>query len=166
MSRALYMAEEIVQTKLGEVSILQMKEYDIPLYSSDLEHDQAITSTIYKIKEQFKEADGVIFITAEHCSSLPACLKNLIDWVSRPLGKELKHYESFDHKPLGIITFSTGRGGVKCAEHLRSIAANCGFLIMPYAMVLSEFDKISKEEVEYKIYQFTQKFETFIKKVI
>src|SRR4051812_11922623 len=56
----------------------------IPLFNQDLESnfpDEAKT-----LKEKVKNADGIIFVTPEHNRSIPAALKNAIDWCSRPYG--------------------------------------------------------------------------------
>ena len=38
------------------------------------------------MKDEIAAADAVLFVTPEHNRSIPAALKNVIDWVSRPYG--------------------------------------------------------------------------------
>ena len=39
---------------------------------------------VTRMKEQIRAADAILFVTPEHNRSIPAALKNAIDWASRP----------------------------------------------------------------------------------
>ena len=73
------------------------------------------TPAVTRIKEQIAAADGVLFVTPEHNRSIPAALKNAIDWASRPSGKS-----AFKGKVGAIIGTSRGR------SRPRSRRAICG----------------------------------------
>src|SRR5262245_29702909 len=57
---------------------------DLPLYNQDLEAD--FPAAAKRVKAEIDAADAVLFVTPEHSRSIPAALKNVIDWVARPYG--------------------------------------------------------------------------------
>ncbi len=90
-----------------------------PLFNQDLEAD--FPAVVRTAKDIVEAADGVLFVTPEYNRSLPGVLKNAIDWVSRPWGKN-----SFNRKPTGIVGASPSPLGTAVAQSdLRHIA---GFL--------------------------------------
>ena len=90
---------------------------DLPVYNQDL--DPAPPQPVVRLKEQITAANGLLFVTPEHNRSLPAALKNALDWASRPYGKNL-----WAGKPAGVMGTSPGAIGTACAQqHLRNILA-------------------------------------------
>jgi chromate reductase len=90
---------------------------DIPLYNQDIEHQMPEAAA--KMKSIVAGAQGVLFVTPEHNRSLPAALKNAIDWGSRPRGHNV-----WQGKPCGIVGTSPSAAGTALAQqHLRNIMA-------------------------------------------
>ena len=90
---------------------------DVPLYNQDNEHN--MPEPVARLKQQIADAQGVLFVTPEHNRSIPAALKNAIDWGSRPWGKN-----SWVGKPSGIVGISPSSAGTSMAQqHLRNILA-------------------------------------------
>lgn len=56
---------------------------EIALYNGDDETANGIPERVQEIAGMIEEADGLLFATPEYNFSIPAALKNLIDWVSR-----------------------------------------------------------------------------------
>jgi chromate reductase len=98
---------------------------DLPMYNQDLEADgwpQAAT----RLKDEIASADAVLVVTPEHNRSIPAVLKNAIDWAARPSGKSV-----WGGKPVAITGASPGAIGTAIAqEHLRGILGNQAALVM------------------------------------
>jgi len=89
---------------------------DLPLFNQDDETNP--TPPVLRIKQQIRSADGVLFVTPEHNRSIPAALKNAIDWASRP-----PNDSAFSGKVGAIIGTSRGRLSTALAQsHLRTIA--------------------------------------------
>lgn len=89
---------------------------DLPLFNQDEETNP--TPAVTRLKQQIRAADGVLFVTPEHNRSIPAALKNAIDWASRP-PKET----AFAGKVGAIIGTSRGRISTAVAQsHLRTVA--------------------------------------------
>ncbi|GAK03687.1 fumarate reductase, flavoprotein subunit precursor [Geomicrobium sp. JCM 19037] len=86
---------------------------DLPLYNQDTENTP--TDAVVNFKAEVKSADAVLWVTPEHNATIPAALKNAIDWLSR-VDKVMIG------KPSWIIGASMGTlGSVKAQAHLRDI---------------------------------------------
>jgi chromate reductase len=91
---------------------------DLPVHNPDSDADQPVAAR--KFKARIEAADGVLFVTPEYNRSIPAALKNAIDWASRPYGKN-----SFAGKPVAVAGASVGNIGTAVAQqHLRNILAH------------------------------------------
>jgi chromate reductase len=97
---------------------------DLPLYNQDLE--ASLPETVVRFKHEIEAADGVLFVTPEHSRSIPAALKNAIDWGARPWGKN-----SWTGKPAAITGTSPGAIGTAVAQqHLRHVLGILGMVVM------------------------------------
>lgn len=107
-----YALKEIAKDKLA-LNIVPLD--DIPMYNQDREND--LPEPVVRLKKTVAEADGVLFVTPEYNRSIPAVLKNAIDWCSRPSGKGV-----WPGKPVAIAGTSYGAIGTAVAQsHLRSV---------------------------------------------
>ena len=60
---------------------------------------------------------ALLFVTPEHSRSIPAVLKNAIDWAARPYGKN-----SWRDKPAAVIGTTTGVISTAVVQHhLRAV---------------------------------------------
>lgn len=85
-----------------------------PLFTQDLERNP--TAEVRTFKEKIKDSDAILFATPEHNYSIPAMLKNAIEWGNRPAEDN-----SWEGKPAAIISASASpRGGARAQLHLRT----------------------------------------------
>ncbi|HKA74508.1 MAG TPA: NADPH-dependent FMN reductase [Xanthobacteraceae bacterium] len=98
---------------------------DLPLYNPDLEAE--LPASVARFKSELASADGVLVVTPEHNRSIPAVLKNAIDWGGRPYGQN-----SWAGKVAAIAGTSPGAIGAGMAQqHLRQILGSfLGVLVM------------------------------------
>jgi chromate reductase len=97
---------------------------DLPMYNQDLE--QPSPAPVARFKSEVEASDALLFVTPEHNRSLPAVLKNAIDWGARPYGKT-----SWPGKPAAIT--GTSGGAISSAiaqQHLKAVLANQGLHVM------------------------------------
>ena len=95
---------------------------DLPIYSYDYDPDYPEVGR--KFKHDIEGSDAILIVTPEYNRSVPGCLKNALDWASRPWGTN-----SFANIPSAVIGASPGAiGTAVCQQHLRSIL---GFLNSP-----------------------------------
>jgi chromate reductase, NAD(P)H dehydrogenase (quinone) len=82
--------------------------------------------SVVRFKAEIAAADGLLFVTPEHNRSIPAVLKNAIDWGARPYGRN-----SWNGKPAAITGTSPGALGAALAQvHLRQILGTLGALVI------------------------------------
>jgi NAD(P)H-dependent FMN reductase len=58
---------------------------DLPFYNEDLDAD-AVPQPAQRLRDCVADADRVLVVTPEYNGTMPAVLKNAIDWLSRPYG--------------------------------------------------------------------------------
>jgi chromate reductase, NAD(P)H dehydrogenase (quinone) len=81
--KLLTIASDIARKKGVEVMIIDLAEFEMPLYSGDIEDKQGAPIVANKLKELFNNVDGVIISAPEYNFSVSGVLKNALDWVSR-----------------------------------------------------------------------------------
>src|SRR5271167_1654777 len=72
----------------AEVTLIDLKDFPLPLFDQDLEAAQEPPEAATKLKRLFIDHDGLLIASPEYNSSITAVLKNAIDWVSRPAPNE------------------------------------------------------------------------------
>lgn len=78
---------------------------------------ESVTSEVTSFKGALDKADGIVIATPEYNRSIPAPLKNAIDWTSYPTSKN-----SWADKPVFVMGASTGAIGTAVAQyHLKQI---------------------------------------------
>lgn len=97
---------------------------DLPIYNQDAE--SPLPAPVARFKNDLARADGFLFVTPEHNRSIPAVLKNAIDWGARPYGQN-----SWNGKPAAITGTTPGAIGTAVGQaHLRQVLGVLGALVM------------------------------------
>lgn len=118
------LAQAIARLAEGRVEAKLVQLDDLPMYNQDLE--SPLPGSVARFKAEIEEADGLLFVTPEHSRSIPAVLKNAVDWGARPYGKN-----SWGGKPAAITGTSPGAIGTAVAQqHLRQVLGDLGALVM------------------------------------
>jgi len=88
---------------------------DIPMYNADI-HEAGLPAPVAAFLDAARAADGVLIASPEYNRSVPAVLKNAIDWASK------SPPQPFDDKPVAIMGASRGvLGTIMANHHLRQI---------------------------------------------
>ena len=74
-----------------EVINLDLNDFDLPLYSIDVENEQGFSEDLLALNETVELSDGIIISLAEHNGAYSAAFKNAFDWLSRIDGKVWKN---------------------------------------------------------------------------
>jgi NAD(P)H-dependent FMN reductase len=115
----------------AEVTLIDLKDFPLPLFDQDLEAEQGIPENGKKLKKLFSDHDGLLIASPEYNSSITAVLKNAVDWVSRPAPNE-PPLVGFKGKVATLMSISPGAlGGLRGLVHVRSILGNIGVIVLP-----------------------------------
>ena len=77
------LAKEVEQILGGRASVEYLDYSDVPLMNQDIEFPAP--EAVSRVRERVAEADALWIFSPEYNYSYPGHLKNLIDWLSRPL---------------------------------------------------------------------------------
>ncbi len=102
----------------------------IPFYNGDVE-EEGMPTAVAEFRAGIRAADALLISTPEYNSSVPAVLKNAIDWASRPVAGQppLVWYAG---KVAGLMAASPGAlGGLRGLAHVRQILSGIGVIVAP-----------------------------------
>jgi NAD(P)H-dependent FMN reductase len=123
---------DIATQQPGEVSyeLVDLAQHDLPLLNEETPaaigayanpHTQAWAATIARF-------DGFVFVTPEYNHSMPAALKNAIDYL----------FAEWSDKAAGFVSYGL-HGGVRAVEHLRLTLAEVKVPCVRTTVALSLF---------------------------
>lgn len=95
---------------------------DVPFYNEDIDVADNVPAAAAKLREAANASDGFLFFSPEYNGTIPAVLKNAIDWLSRPYGAG-----AFTGKPVVVVGTAFGQyGGVWAQDDTRKAVAIAG----------------------------------------
>lgn len=119
------------------VTLVDLRQYPLPVYDGDLEAAEGLPENAVRLKEFFKKNDGIWIASPEYNSSIPGPLKNMLDWVSRSSDGEAP-LEAYTGKVIALSSASPGAlGGMRGLVHLRSMLGNIGAFVIPGQVAIS-----------------------------
>ncbi|MBA9002417.1 NAD(P)H-dependent oxidoreductase [Thermomonospora cellulosilytica] len=99
---------------------------ELPFYNEDIDTEAALPEQAARIRAAAAEADALLLFSPEYNGTMPAVLKNAIDWLSRPYGAGAIH-----GKPVAVAGTAFGRyGGVWAQEEIRKAAGIAGATVL------------------------------------
>jgi chromate reductase len=98
-----------------EMTLTQASSFGkFPIYNADDQDASGIPAEVQAWCEAIRAADGVVIVSPEYNWSIPAGLKNAVDWASR------EKAVCFKDKPVALQSASGGQvGGARMQYHLR-----------------------------------------------
>lgn len=105
----------------GEVTYVDLRDYPMPIYNLDEHERNGFDPNALAFQGLLTEHDGFLIASPEYNGSLPAALKNAIDWASRP-SEKYPRSAVFSGKFAAMMSSSPGSlGGVRSLSHLRGV---------------------------------------------
>jgi chromate reductase len=124
-----------------EYRVLDLNDFEMPLYSTDLENEKGQPEAANNLSELFDEYDGFVVSLAEHNGSYSAAFKNTYDWLSRINGKVWRS------KPMLLLSTSPGgRGGKTVMEAALNTFPRMGAVVTGYFSLPSFNMNFDQEE--------------------
>lgn len=132
----------------AKVTLLELADFDIPMYHADLEA-QGTPADVIRLKEILWQHSAWIICSPEYNGSYTALLKNTIDWASSPVNGNPDWQDGtkcFRGKVVGMLSASPGAlGGLRAQSHLAPLLVNLECWLAPKSFALgaagSAFDE-------------------------
>jgi chromate reductase len=162
------LAKALIQLSPTHLRFVEIPICDLPLYNRDFDTDYPQAGRAFK--EAIAAVDAVLFVTPEYNRGIPGCLKNAIDWASRPHGTN-----SFARKPSAMIGASPGKIGTAVGQQsLRSALSFCDSQVMgaPEAYLqltpglITNVGEVTDEGTEQFLRDFIEAFDVFVGRVL
>lgn len=132
---ALYFENYIKENKLGVPEIVDLKEFNFPVFEERLMYQKDPSEKAKLFSEKIKNADAVIIVSPEYNGGYPASIKNAIDLLVK----------EWYHKPVGLVSVSSGGfGGVNSMALLQTVLLKIKAVVpatFPVPKVEENFDE-------------------------
>jgi NAD(P)H-dependent FMN reductase len=136
-----------------DVTRISLADFPLPIYDGDLQARSGVPKNAINLKRMMGAHHGVLIVTPEYNSSVPALVKNTIDWITRVQDPQESRGQVFREKPFAIAAASEGRlGGTRALAALRLILSACQATVVPNQLALSfaneaydDMDRLKKE---------------------
>lgn len=149
----------------ANVTVIDLKDYPIPFYDADLEAE-GMPENAKRLRQLILQNQAILISSPQYNRSIPAVLKNALDWVSRNEGKASR--EAVGGKKVAIISASPGsKGGAKGLVHLKDVVEDIGGVVLEQKLSLPKAheafdengnlkDAIMKERLKEIVFQLIQ----------
>jgi chromate reductase len=128
---------ELVQQG-AEVTRISLGDFPLPIYDGDLQTKSGVPKHAINLKRMMSAHHGVLVVTPEYNSSVPALVKNTIDWVTRVQDAHETRGQVFRERAFAIAAASESRlGGTRSLAALRLILTACHATVIPNQLALS-----------------------------
>jgi NAD(P)H-dependent FMN reductase len=132
----LAVAVEEVRRAGGEVTLIDLGDYELPLYHGDLEDKDGLPANARKLVDLIKGHAGLLIASPEYNSMITPLLKNTIDWCSRA------DDDPFPGKVAAIVSASPGAYGANRSLKLaQQLLLHLGCQIVPAMASLPQAHK-------------------------
>ena len=159
-------AHELVQSG-AEVTCISLSDFPLPIYDGDLQAKSGVPKNALNLKRMMSAHHGVLIVTPEYNSSVPALVKNTIDWVSRVQDTHETRGQVFRERMFAIAAASGGRlGGTRALAALRLILSACHATVVPNQFALSFADEAYDEMERLKHPADTETLKALVRQLI
>ena len=122
----------------AQVTLIELRDYSLPVYDGDIEA-ASMPPQMRQLQQLMREHDGLLISTPECNGSIPALVKNILDWISRPMEDGRMGTALFQDKVAGIVSASPGAlGGLRSLLVLRDALAKLGLVVVPQQVAVGQ----------------------------
>ena len=99
---------------------------EVPFYNEDIDVEGAVPAAATALREAVAGADALVLFSPEYNGTIPAVLKNAIDWLSRPYGAG-----TLTGLPVAVVGTAYGQfGGVWAQDEARKAVGVAGAKVL------------------------------------
>ena len=114
------LAEEAERMLSGRATVEYLDYSDLPMMNQDIEFPAP--EAVNKVREKVAKADALWIFSPEYNYSYPGHLKNIIDWLSRPLvAGDRQTPLAINDKKVALSGAGGAAGTAKCREKLTEL---------------------------------------------
>ncbi|MFC6905470.1 NAD(P)H-dependent oxidoreductase [Halalkalicoccus tibetensis] len=118
----------------ASVELLDLREYDLPVYDPDAEN----TADAEELMREIREADAVLLGTPVYHGTISSALKNALDYCG---------FDEFEDTTTGLLAVAGGGTFGPTLEHLRaSVRAMHGWTLPHQVGIRNASDQFDSEE--------------------
>jgi len=129
-----------IETAGGKATLIDLRDWPMPIYDGDVEAESGPPENAFQLQELIAAQKGMVIVSPEYNHSMPALLKNTLDWISRT--PRVRGPNPFAGKVTGMMSASPGSmGGIQSLDHLRRVLDTVGCLVLPGAVALPHADQ-------------------------
>jgi NAD(P)H-dependent FMN reductase len=113
----------------GVEVVLQEGLAEVPFYNEDIDVEGNVPAAAATLRAAANQADALLLFSPEYNGTIPAVLKNAIDWLSRPYGAG-----AMVGKPVAVVGTAFGQyGGVWAQDEARKAVGIAGGTVVEEA---------------------------------
>ena len=132
------LAAKTAQTAGADVTLIDLTDFEMPLYDGDLETDSGLPENAKRLKNLFVNHDGIFIASPEYNSSFSPLLKNALDWISRPHLEDEPPLWAYTGKVAALGSVAPGAlGGLRGLVPLRMMLGNIGVMVIPNQVAIA-----------------------------
>lgn len=109
----------------GTGELLDLREFDLPLYDPD----DRMAGDASEFKRRVREADALILGTPMYHGSYSSPLKTALDYCG---------FDEFEQKTIGLLAVAGGRFPITAMDHLRSVCRSLDAWVLPYDVAVPQ----------------------------
>ena len=115
----------------ADTRLITLRDYKLVFYGEVDEEDYP--PDVFRLREEIKDADGIIFGTPEYHGSMSGTLKNMLDLMSQ---------EQLEGKIVGLVGVAGGHtGAIQSLNTMRTIGRNMHFWVLPQEVSVADSSK-------------------------
>lgn len=120
----------------ADTRLITLRDYKLVFYGEVGEEDYP--KDVFRLREEIKEADGIIFGTPEYHGSMSGTLKNMLDLMSQ---------EQLEGKIVGLVGVAGGHtGAIQSLNTMRTIGRNMHFWVLPQEVSVADSSKTFNDD--------------------
>lgn len=147
---AYYLKDRLTANGAG-VSFIDLKDYTIPVFGSVVSKE--VQQSVDEISDCLEAAQAVIIVTPEYMGSIPAALKNVLEYCGRTL----------TGKVTGVAAASATKfGGLLAASNLQLALLNLGAYPAPGRLLVPEIHLAFDKENRPLYYELVARADKFL----
>ena len=144
--------QELAEAKGVEVTMINLVDLTLPLYSTVEEERNGIPDTAKDLAEEILALDAFIIVAPEYNGVMPPVLNNAMAWTSRATES---WRDAFNEKIIGLATHSGG-GGAKGLQAMRIMYQHLGANILARELLTTYEKPLSEKSAKIMIDQLVK----------